>query len=126
VSELKEAIGLSLANLFVVAKHPEIDTAQDRSAAMQSACAQSEASLHRANAELKRSKDELARVEADLNAKNRVVEDQRARVTQDLDQKIAAAQGDFAALTARIQKTGQAIKDTDASTESLIKRLRIG
>jgi prefoldin subunit 5 len=74
---------------------------------------------------LKRSQDELRSVEENLNGKKRIIEDQRARVTQAINAQIEAAQTEHAALTVRIDKARQAIKDIDASRESLIRRLRI-
>ena len=91
---LREAIGLSLANLYDVSKHfDEVDTAEERRAALGSACANSEAALNKATAELKISKDQLGRVSADLKKQTSILQDLRDRSTAELNRQIGQAQG---------------------------------
>jgi peptidoglycan hydrolase CwlO-like protein len=123
---MREHIGLALANLHEVMKSAEaIDTAVERRAGMQALCVQSEANLTRATQELKATQAELGRVSAALKGKARILQDQRDRSNADLDGRISAAQAEWQELHGKIEKARQAIKDTDASTESLIRRLRV-
>lgn len=126
MSELKEAIGLSLANLFVVAKHAEaMDSAAQRREALGKLCADTEARLHAERGELKRSQDELRSAEGNLNAKKRIIEDQRNRSNAAIDEQISQAQGQWNGLQAAISKAHRELAEIDASRESLIRRLRI-
>ena len=92
---------------------------------MDFACAQSEAACEKASAELKALQDELARATAQLKAKAAVLDDQRARVTADLNAKVEAAQSELWELQGRIEKARRQSAETDASRDSLIRRLRI-
>jgi septal ring factor EnvC (AmiA/AmiB activator) len=126
-SPLREAAGYAQAHLYDVLKHTEaMDTAAERRAGMQALCEQSEAALTRATAELKATQSELAQVQRELTAKQRVLEDGRARSTAEINAQIERAQAEHAGFMARIEKTRQAIIDTDRSMESLVRRLRVG
>ena len=127
MTALREHIGLAQASLWEISKHfDEADTAQDRKAALQALCVQSEASLTKATQELKSTQHELGRVQAELKARNAVLEDQRNRSNQELDQRIASAQGQWSALQARLEKARRELVEVDASLGSLHKRLHLG
>jgi chromosome segregation ATPase len=126
MTALREAAGYAQAHLYDVLKHTDaMDSAADRRTAIQALCAESEADLTRATQELKTT-EELARVTTDLKKQTSILNDLRDRSNQDLDEKIKAAQGEWAGLEARIEKTKREIKEVEASTESLVRRLRVG
>jgi chromosome segregation ATPase len=127
MTSLREAAGYAQAHLYDVLKHADaLDSAAERRAGMQVLCEQSEAALARATAELKATKDQLAQVQRELTAKQRVLEDGRARSTAEINAQIERAQAEHAGLMARVEKTKREIKEVEASTGSLINRLRIG
>lgn len=127
MSSLREAAGLAQAAIYETLKHADaMDSAEERRHALSGACAESEAGLNKATAELKVTQSELAQVKGQLAAKSRILDDLRARSDAELDARIVEAQGQRAILEDKINKARQAIKDTDASTDSLIRRLRIG
>jgi chromosome segregation ATPase len=127
MTELREHIGHALANLYEVSKHlDEADTAEDRRHALANLCTETEAKLHQAREALGPVKAEYDRVKKDLDAKNRLLEDQKARSLAAINSQVETAQAELWQLEEKIQKARQAIKETDASTESLLKRLRIG
>jgi chromosome segregation ATPase len=122
----REAIGFALAALFEVGKHFEaMDSAEERRAALEFWCKQTQTAWSKAKAELEASQGELDRIGAELKAKSKILEDQRTRMTQNLDGKIAAAYGELDGVRARIGEARRDIQNVDASRESLIRRLRI-
>lgn len=124
---LREAIGLSLANLYDVSKHfDEVDTAEERRAALGSACANSEAALNKATAELKISKDQLGRVSADLKKQTSILQDLRDRSTAELNQRCETAQVELFGLEDKIRKARSEIERIDGSVQSLYRRLHVG
>jgi chromosome segregation ATPase len=124
MTPLREASGLALANLYEVMKHAEaLDSAADDRAALVAACEKSESDLAKATAELEATQDALRRATTDLKAKSGTLGDRR--VAHDLDGKIGAAQQEWSELMVKIEQMRRAIKETNASTDSLIRRLRI-
>lgn len=125
---LREHTGLALAALYEVARHGDavLDSAEDRRHALANLCAETEAKLHQAREALGPVKAEYDRVKKDLDAKNRLLEDGRARSLASVNAQVETAQAELWELQDKINKARQAIIDTDRSTESLIRRLRIG
>jgi chromosome segregation ATPase len=122
-----EPAGYAIAQMAEVLKHGDnfIDSAAERRAVSEKLCLDSEAKLHRAEETLKPLRAELARVEAELKQANRLLDDRRTRANLEIEDLIARAQGEEAALLARIEKAKREIVAINASTESLIKRLHI-
>ena len=122
-----EPASLAVANLYEVLKHSEfIDSVEERKAVLEKLCANSEAELHKAQEALKPVKAEYDKVKKDLDAKNRVLEDQKLRALNEINECIARAQGEFWDLQEKIEDQRQAIKAIDASMHSLHRRLHLG
>jgi DNA repair exonuclease SbcCD ATPase subunit len=123
-----EPAGYAIAQMAEVLKHGDnfIDSAAERRAVIEKLCGESEAALHQAQSALGPVKAEYDRVKKDLKAKSAILEDQKARSLAAINSQIETAQAELGGLTARVEKARQAIIDTDRSTESLIRRLRIG
>jgi chromosome segregation ATPase len=124
---LRQHAGHALAALYEVSKHfEEADSAGERRASLERLCADTEAELHPAQVVLKGTRDELTAAQSQLDAKKRILDDQRARALNEIEGHISAAQGELWDLQEKIRAARQALSETEASTGSLIKRLRIG
>ena len=122
-----EPAGYAIAQMAEVLRYGDsfIDSAAERRSVIEKLCGESEAAQHQAQSALEPAKAEFGRVKQVLDARNRQLEDQKARALAAINAQIETAGAELAAVLAEVERARQAIIDTERSTESLIRRLRI-
>jgi hypothetical protein len=126
-SPAQEALSVALANLAEVSKHyDELDTSEERRAALAQVVRDTESAAAKALVECKAARQEYEHVARRLDAQKRQLENARLVAGGELDAKIVAEQSALAEIEARVVKGRSELERVSAGLADAHRRLRFG